>query len=855
MLARRFGAVVGVALLGLCFGCSPPAAPSPLRLEAGDGSVLEVETDPLALVLRSPGGAEVRTGAPAFAVGTVETLDPGHVYDPTYDDPVIWAPAEVRGDPVREGDRIELSLSAGGLDYRLALTPAPGGEGIRFVLEPRGRSRDVVQVRLTLASDAATRFYGLGEFYDAPEHHGRARNLRFDLSGETEAAHNGRHVRVPNLVTNQGLGLLLENTEPLLADLRDPEAAVVTVVADRMAGLLLAGDDPLEVLAAEQRAAGLPPLWAPWIFGPQLWRNAVPVVCTVACDAGCAPSRTGQDTVLEDAHALRALHLPASVMWVDAPWESGFNTFEFNPLQFPDPAAMIHELNALGLRVVVWASPFVDPGDDSDTMCGMEGADAGGLYSEARAKGYLMRDASGEPTLLPWRGTQGALVDFTNPEAFAWWKRQVRRVVDLGVDGFKLDFDEYVNPGIGPISLEDALVPYDGSSLASLHGRYSALFHRAHYEALVEAGHEPYLIGRTGNAADAAWTTAIWPGDMCNGFQRRGEPDPEGGKPHEGGLPAVVQAAISLSASLHPYFGSDTGGYLHGAPASDELFIRWIQASALGTVMQLGGGGEHHNPWDGATYGPEVLEAFRTYGGLHLRLFPYLYAYVARNAEVGVPILRPLGLAYAGDLTLADAPDEYLFGADLLVAPVVEEGARSREVAFPPGRWVAWETGEVFEGPATRSVEAPLARLPLFARAGAIVPLLAPDVETLASASAPGVVDLEDRAGELWARVFPGAARTFCLADGTCLSARATGGAFEVSVESAPRPRTYTLEIAWRLHASGAPEAVEAGGSTLTLLADRAAFDAASEGAFFDAGTGTLWVRARAEATLTLRVR
>ncbi|MDF1564482.1 MAG: glycoside hydrolase family 31 protein [Deltaproteobacteria bacterium] len=850
---RRLAPFLALLLLTAC-RCDPE--PDPNVLVRDDGTALRVVPEPFAIELLHPDGHVTRTGSPAFAVGSLERPDPDHYYDPTYDDGVIWSTEAtvVNGEVIREQERLSMGLRLGEHDFALELRTNPEGEGWTFSLVPTGDRRDLLHLRLSFETSERTRVWGLGEFFDSAEHHGRARNLRFDLSTETESRDTGRHVRSPNLVTHDGFGLLLENTEPFLADFEDPAEASITVVHDALSGTLFAGDDPLEVLAAEARAVGTPPLWPAWTFGPQLWRNAVGVTCTIACDQGCLASETGQDIVLRDVAELRGLDLPASVMWIDAPWESGFNTFEFNGTQFPDAAAMIQEMNAQGLRVVVWASPFVNRVDDSATMCGMEGPNAGGLFAEAAAAGYLLTNEDGQVTELPWRGTLGALVDFTNPAAFEWWKTQVRKVVDLGVDGFKLDFDEYVNPGLDTISLETTMVPFDGSRLTTLHGRYSALFHRAHYEALIEAGHEPYLIGRTGNQFDAAWTTAIWPGDLCNGFQEHGEVIAGDDEPHVGGLPAVILAGLSLSASLHPHFGSDIGGYLHGRPESDEAFIRWIQYGALGTVMQLGGGGEHHNPWDGATYGPEVLDAYRTYAGLHTRLFPYLYSYVARNSNEGTPILRPLGMQYPDDLAATDAPYQYLFGEDLLVAPVIDAGVTSREVTFPAGRWVQWFTGEVVEGPTTTTVPAPLSILPLYARAGALVPLLSPEVETLAEATAPGVIDRADREDELWLRIFPGAERTFCLEDGTCLSSAEGADGLTLTVSDAPLARTHVVEIAWHLRSAQAPLGVSSGGTALTMHADRAAFDAAApaDGAFFDDLAEVLWIRAAGSPGLQL---
>lgn len=843
-MRRALASLAAALLLVAC--PQPPEPPDRPVLDSGPVR-LEVDLDPFGLTLaRADGTVVLRTAVPALAVDTVDRVDPDRFYDPTFDLPVTpHAAGRVTAWARREAGGLTLSVEADG-GRRLEVTLEAEGEGAFALSAVPVPAEKVVHVRLSLAADANERFYGLGEWFDAFEHHGRVRDLRFDLDGTTEAGYNMRHVKAPTYTSTAGYGVLFDNETPLVADLASAGPVHLTLPDDHLAVHLAAGA-PLDVVARLQRLAGLPPRWPAWAFGPQQWRNEVPVVCSLACEAGCEATTTGADLVRADADAMRALDLPASVVWIDAPWETGFNTFLFNPLQFPDPKGLLGDLHAAGYKVVVWASPFVNAGDDSEAMCGMDGAGAGGVYAEAEAKGYLVRTAAGDPLVLPWRSTSGSLVDFTNPEAAAWWKGLLRRAIDLGVDGFKLDFDDYVVPSIGEISLADSFAFHDGSPAAIQHARYHGLYHRAAAEALAEAGKGPgFLIGRTGNAHDAAWTTAVWPGDLCSGFQRHHAADPAGGKDHAGGLPAAMTAAVSLAASGHPYFGSDIGGYRHGAPDAEAL-ARWIELGALHPVMQLGGGGEHHNPWDAARYPTELVDLYRRYARLHTALFPYLYTYVVRASEDGTPLLRAPGLAFPDDPVQRDVLDAFLFGDDLLVAPVLERGATAREVAFPEGRWVDWWTGEVLDGPGVRTVEAPLDVLPLYARAGALVPMLPADVDTLAPASAPEVVSLADRDDARVLRAFPpapGGTTAFEVHDGTRWSLE--GGAEEVvlRVAGAPRARRYDVRLAWALVGDAPPTAARlAAGGPLPVFTDPAAFDAAEAGLFYDAARREARVR------------
>ena len=178
-----------------------------------------------------------------------------------------------------------------------------------------------------------------------------------------------------------------------------------------------------------------------------------------------------------------------------------------------------------------------------------------------------------------------------------------------------------------------------------------------------------------------------------------------------------MTAGLSLGVSGFPFYGADTGGYLH-APPDKELFTRWFEQTALSTVMQMGNAA-NTVAWepDATTgYDAEMLGWYRTYTRLHLRLFPYVWTYAENLATDGRPIARALGLAYP-ELGVHPS-DEYLFGDSLLVAPVLERGATSRSVLLPAGRWIDWWTGVVHDGGATITADAPLGTLPLYLREG-----------------------------------------------------------------------------------------------------------------------------------------
>ncbi len=336
----------------------------------------------------------------------------------------------------------------------------------------------------------------------------------------------------------------------------------------------------------------------------------------------------------------------------------------------------------------------------------------------------------------------------------------------------------------------------------------------------------------------------IWPGDLDASFAKHGEAVDDGGNKYNavGGLPASVVAGLSLGPSGYPFYGSDTGGYRH-SPPDKELFTRWFEQTALSSVMQVGTSSNDvaWEPTPDNGFDDEMLGWYRKYTRLHLRLFPYEWTLAKRIAEDGRPIQRALGLAYP-ELGL-HPNDVYLFGDDLLVAPVVERGVTSREVPLPPGTWLDYWTGEAHEGPSTITVDAPLDTLPLFVRAGGIIPMLRPTIDTMAPTTDPATVDsFATTAGLLWVRVAPGAKSSFTLYDGSELSQEAAASEISLSTkDGAEFSQGFVFEL---IGLGSAPTAVTVDGTPLSQAASPQDLDAAADGFAFESATGgTLWIK------------
>jgi alpha-D-xyloside xylohydrolase len=423
-------------------------------------------------------------------------------------------------------------------------------------------------------------------------------------------------------------------------------------------------DHPLDVTRHYYATTGAVRLPAPWALGPWLWRD----------------ESRDQAEVEADIATLRALDLATSGIWIDRPYATGVNTFDFDPAKYEDPSALIARAHAAGLRVALWHTPYADPESAPD------------FYAVADSQGYF-------PPAAPPPFTWSLPLDFTNPDARAWWQQWIDAYTMLGIEGYKLDYAEDVLV-VGSAGGRLPWSFFDGSDERTMHSKYQLLYHEVYAETLPSEG--GFLLTRTARYGDQANGVIVWPGDIDADLSSFGEvvTDDHGDTYGAvGGLPSAVVASVSLGPSGLPFFGSDTGGYRH-APPTKETFTRWFQHTALSTVMQVGTNA-NDLPWEGGRddepFDAEMLGWYRDYARLHLRLWPYLWTHAAALESTGRPILRPVGFAFP-ELG-QHPPHDYLVGDDLLVAPVVVAGARTRDVVVPPGAWIDWFTGDVLTGP------------------------------------------------------------------------------------------------------------------------------------------------------------
>lgn len=744
---------------------SPTVAPT--RVELGADAQLSFDTGTLALSLRRGSAELLRFPTDGLQLGVVNQIDDAFNYDPFYfynPSPLYIPPAGLRwlslaAAQVTRADAGSFELALTFEEQRRARLLATASADGRFELQllPESEGAAVAFFRLRPRTDSQEGFYGLGEYLDDVNHRGKLRAMQFEVDAGLESGYNEAHVPIPLLIGTRGWGLFVATYYPGTFDVARQADDLVEVTfgtgAASAQGLtfhLFSAEHPLDITKHYYDVTGYPRLPARWALGPLVWRD----------------ENRDQAEVESDLNAIRDLDLAITGLWIDRPYASAVNSFDFKPSQFPDPQAMIDLAHRLGMRMSLWHTPYVDP----------DAAATKPLYDYVTEHGfYPPRSYS----FIDW----GRIIDYTNPDAYAWWQDLIGRYTAMGIEGFKLDYAEDVVVG-----LFTRRIPWrfaDGSDERTMHARYQLFYHRVYAETLPESG--GFLLCRHATWGDQINGPIIWPGDLDASFAKHREMVDEDGDTYTavGGLPASMIAGISLGPSGFPFYGSDTGGYRH-SPTDKELFTRWFEQTALSSVMQIGTSANDvaWEPTAANGFDAEMLDWFRRYTRLHLRLFPYLWTHAQRLAIDGRPIQRPMGLAYP---ELGTHPwDQYLLGDDLLVAPVLERGQREREVVLPPGRWLDWWTGEVVSG-STITVQAPLDTLPLFLRDGGIIPLLRPTIDTLAPTDVPERVDsYATDAGVLYVRAAPKESESLQLFDGTELAQQLSSGG-----EAAPLVRLH----------------------------------------------------------------
>jgi alpha-glucosidase (family GH31 glycosyl hydrolase) len=644
-----------------------------------------------------------------------------------------------------DADSVELALTlAGGRAARLRVA-VPTDDRVEFGLEADGPP-----LRLAVDWDqrAEERFVGLGARH----------STRLDQAGRTIQLGADRHYTgpdcppelldqggipqgdcapVPWLVSSRGYGVwVITDANGTQFDLSGDRVAVSTrASAGPLEVAVLCDPTPAARLRAFCRLTGFAAVQPEWGYG--FWKSR--------------DFHEHREHVIEDLEGFRRHDIPLDAIVIDSPWETQYNTWKFNPHQFPDAQGMVARLREDGVRTVLWITPWVNtdsrdaqipPQPESQRLHERPAEN----YAPAAAAGHFVRTPTGEPFLTQWWMGDGSPVDFTNPAAEEWWRASARGVLALGVEGIKAD------DGEGYYISEEVRLA-DGRTGAEAAWALGGLHRRSMQRALDEEHPgRGVLFGRSGWTGQHA-TGFTWAGDQASDFWS---------------LRVLVVATLAAACSGISNWSHDVGGYLGHRlfePCPPELLARWLQFGAFTPLMQA----HSKMPQEPWRYGDPLLDIYRAYVLLHEQLVPYVRAAAATAARTGVPIVRPLCLTDPSDprgWTLADA---YGYGPALWVAPVLDEGAREREVTLPRGEWIETWSGRRVHGGQEVVAPAPLHMIPVWVREGSIV------VTYPAAHVARGLGDTPEGDRPLEATLWgapPLGSTTAVLADGTRVSWR-----------------------------------------------------------------------------------
>lgn len=585
---------------------------------------------------------------------------------------------------------------------------------------PVGLPRGVAYVHEQLDLGVGTHVYGLGERFGPLVKNGQTVEIwNADGGTSSEQAYKG----VPFYLTDAGYGVFVNEPGHVSFEVGSEAVQRVqfSVEGESLEYFVIAGPTPAAILERYTALTGRPADVPAWSYGTWLSTSF-----TTDYD---------EATVTSFLDGMRDRDLPLSVFHFDCFWmrEFQWSDLTWDERVFPDPAGMLARLHARGLKVSLWINPYI--------------AERSPLFAEGAEAGHLLRRPDGSVWQWDlWQAGMG-IVDFTSGAAVAWFQEKLRVLLRQGVDALKTDFGERI-----PIDVVWA----DGSDPRRMHNLYAERYNAAVHEVLEqERPGDAVLFARSATAGGQRHPVH-WGGDSTSTFASMAE---------------TLRGGLSLSLSGFGFWSHDIGGF-EGTPDA-AVFKRWIPFGLLSSHSRFHGSDSYRVPWlidEDETLPGSAVSVTRRFATLKNRLAPYLVAAGREAAATGLPVMRPMVLAFPDDPTARPLDLQYLLGPDLLVAPVfTAEG--DVEVYLPAGTWTSLLTGEQVTGPTWRRETHGFDSLPLYVREGAVLPLGAredrPDTDHLAG---------------LTLRVFPGpeGRRTVRVADAS-FEVATTAGAVTAS--------------------------------------------------------------------------
>lgn len=480
--------------------------------------------------------------------------------------------------------------------------------------------------------------YGLGERFTPFIKNGQTVDIWNEDGGTgSEQAYKN----IPFYLSSAGYGVFVNSPDKVSFEIASENVsrAQFSVAGEALEYVVIYGPSPKEILEKYTALTGKPALPPAWSFG--LWLST------------SFTTDYSEETVMKFIDGMLDRGIPLEVFHFDSFWMEAFEwcNFTWDKKLFPDPKGMMQRIHDKGLKVCVWINPYI--GQKSP------------LFDICKEKGYFLKQADGNVWQWDmWQAGQG-IIDFTNPDAVAWYRSQLSALLDMGVDCFKTDFGERIPT--------DA-VYFDGSDPNKAHNYYSYLYNQAVFSLLEEkrGKNDAVLFARSGTVGSQKFPVH-WGGDNLSQYTSMAE---------------TLRGGLSFLLSGFGFWSHDIGGFEQNASA--DIYKRWTQFGLLSTHSRYHGNIEYRVPW---LYDEEAVAVTKKFTRLKSKLMPYLYTQAVQTAQSGIPMMRPLFMEYPSDQNAYFIDKQYFLGESLMVAPIFTDNG-AVDYYLPEGHWTQLLQGD-----------------------------------------------------------------------------------------------------------------------------------------------------------------
>lgn len=450
---------------------------------------------------------------------------------------------------------------------------------------------------------------------------------------------------IPFYISSRGYGVFVNSSDKVSYEIASDTVSKVsfTVPGEKLEYFVIGGENLEEVISNYTTLTGKPALPPAYTFG--LWLTT------------SFTTKYDEETVTSFIDGMAEREIPLQVFHFDCFWMKEFEwcNFEWDTRQFPDPPAMLKRLKAKGLEICVWINPYI--------------AQRSKLFDEGKKNGYFIKNLDGSVFQCDMWQPGMAIVDFTNPDACKWYADKLRKLCEMGVDCFKTDFGERI-----PTNVKY----FDGSDPIAMHNYYTYLYNKTVFNVLKEyyGENKACLFARSATVGGQKFPVH-WGGDCSAEYTSMAE---------------TLRGGLSLCASGFGYFSHDMSGF--EATATPDIYKRWAAFGLLSTHSRLHGNSSYRVPW---LFDDESVDVLRFFTKLKGKLMPYIWAQANKTSTVGVPMMRAMVIDYADDPACLYLDRQYMFGDNLLVAPIFNDEGTA-EFYVPAGVWTDIISGKKYEG-------------------------------------------------------------------------------------------------------------------------------------------------------------